>query len=118
MKMDEETISEILVADSDSESGAEASDIEDELEVGGEEEQEQQISAEEDKQQAETSGGRLPTWGPPQGRNKNIHPFVGPPKGMKKSEAPHINKDSSPLSVLMLFFTEILHLLLYTTSNT
>ena len=30
---------------------------------------------------------------------------------MKKSEAPLINKDSSPLSVLMLFFTKIFHLL-------
>jgi len=40
----------------------------------------------------------------------NIHPFVGPAKGVKKSEAPRINKDSSPLSV-MLFFTEIFHLL-------
>jgi len=116
MKIDEETISEILVADSDSESGAEASDVEDELEGGGEEEQEQQASAEEDKQQAETSGGRLPTWGPPQGRNKNIHPFVGPPKGVKKSEAPHINKDSSPLSVLRLFFAEIFRLLVEQTN--
>jgi hypothetical protein len=53
-----------------------------------------------------TSGG-LPTWGPLQGRNTNIHPFVSPAKGLKKSEAPHINKDSSPLSVLM-YFTEIL----------
>jgi hypothetical protein len=30
---------------------------------------------------------------------------------VKKSEAPHINKDSSLLSVLMMFFTEIFHLL-------
>jgi hypothetical protein len=35
-----------------------------------------------------------------------IHPSVGPAKGVKKSEAPHINTDSFPLSVLMLFFTE------------
>ena len=35
---------------------------------------------------------------------------------MKKREAPHINKDSSPLSVLMLFFTEIFHLLLEQTN--
>jgi len=32
-------------------------------------------------------------------------------KGVEKSEAPHINKDSLPLSVLMLFFNEICHLL-------
>jgi hypothetical protein len=35
---------------------------------------------------------------------------------VKKSEAPHINKDSSPLSVLMLFFTEIFHLLVEQTN--
>jgi len=29
----------------------------------------------------------------------------------KKSEDPHINKDSSPLSLLTLFFIEIFHLL-------
>jgi len=33
-------------------------------------------------------------------------------KVWKNSEAPHFNKDSSPLSVFMLFFTEIFHLLL------
>jgi hypothetical protein len=42
--------------------------------------------------------------------NTNIYPFVGPTKGVKKSEAPHINKDSFPLSVL-IFFTEIFNLL-------
>jgi len=35
---------------------------------------------------------------------------------VEKSEAPHINKDSSPLSVLMLFFTKILHLLVEQTN--
>jgi hypothetical protein len=35
---------------------------------------------------------------------------------VKKSEIPHINKDSSPLSVLMLFFTEIFHLLVEQTN--
>ena len=39
-----------------------------------------------------------------------------PAKGVEKSEAPHINKDSSPLSVLMLFFTKILHLLVEQTN--
>jgi len=45
----------------------------------------------------------------------NIHPFVGPAKGLKKSEAPHINKDSSPLSVLM-YCAEIFHLLVEQTN--
>jgi len=80
IKLDEEAISEILVADIDSESGAEASDTEDYFE---EEEEEQQHVSAAVKPQASTSGG-LPTWGPPQGRNTNIHPFVGPAKGVKK----------------------------------
>jgi hypothetical protein len=34
----------------------------------------------------------------------NIHDFVGPPRGLKKIEAPHINKDSSPLALLTLIY--------------
>jgi len=114
IKLDEEAISEILVADTDSKSGSEVSNFEDYLEEEEEEEDQQQQASAEIKTQAATSGG-LPTWGPPQGRNTNIHPFVSPAKGMKKSEAPHINKDSSPLSVLM-FFTQIFHLLVEQTN--
>jgi len=77
--------------------------------------QQQQQASVDIETQAAMSGG-LPTWGPPQGRDTNIHPFVSPAKGVKKSEAPHINKDSSPLSVLMLFFTEIFHLLVEQTN--
>jgi hypothetical protein len=117
IKLAEEAIKEILVADTDSESGAEASDIEEYFEEEEEEQQQQQQqqASAEVELQAATSGG-LPSWGPPQGRNTNIHPFFGPAKGVNKSEAPHINKDSSPLSVLMLFFTEIFHLLVEQTS--
>ena len=108
IKLDKEAISEILAADTDSESGAEACDVEDYFEEEEEEEEQlQQQASAEVKLQAATSGGLL-TLGPPQGRNTNIHPFVGPAKGVKKSEAPHINKDSSSLSVLM-FFAEIFH---------
>jgi len=42
--------------------------------------------------------------------------FVDPAKGLKNIEAPHINKDSSPLAVLMLFFTEIFSLLVEQTN--
>ena len=122
MKLQEEAVSEILVVDTDSESGAEASDFEDyfgeeeeEEDEEEEEEQQQQQASAEIQPQTATSGG-LPTWGPPQGRNTNIHPFVGPAKGVKESEAPHINTDSSPLSVLLLFFTEIFHLLVEQTN--
>ena len=119
IKLDEPALSEILVADTDSESGAEASDLEDEF---SESEKELEASAQDGEPQAVISGGGSPTWRPSQGRNIKIHPFVGPAKGLKNCDAPHINKDSSPLAVLMLFFTEIFLLLVeqttYTTSNT
>jgi hypothetical protein len=63
-----------------------------------------------------TSGEASPTRGSPQRRNINIHPFVCPAKGVKNSEAPHINKDSSPKSVLMLFFTQNFQLLVEQTN--
>jgi hypothetical protein len=113
IKLDEPAISEILVADTDSESGAEASDLEDEFSESAEE---LEASAQEDEPQAATSGGGSPTWGPPQGRNIKIHLFFGPAKGLKNSESLHINKDSSPLAVLMLFFTEIFLLLVEQTN--
>jgi len=125
IKLDKEAIGEILVADTDSKSGSEASDF-DYFEEEEEEEdqhhrhhhhcqQQQQQASAEIETQAATSGG-LPTWGSPQGRNTNIHLFVGPAKGVKESEASRINKDSSPLSVFMLFFTEIFHLLVKQTN--
>jgi hypothetical protein len=44
--------------------------------------QQQQPASAEVEPQAATSG-RLPTWGPPQGRNTNVHPFVSPAKSFK-----------------------------------
>jgi len=85
--LDEEGISEILVADTDSESGSEANDFEEEEEEEDQQQQQQlqlqQQASADTETQAATSGG-LPTWGPPQGRNTNIHPFVGLAKGVKK----------------------------------
>ena len=85
IKLDEEAISEILFTDRDSESGSEASNSKVSFEEEEEErdQQQQQQASAEIETQAATSGG-LPTWGPPQGRNTNIHPFVGPAKGVKK----------------------------------
>ena len=79
IKLEGEAISEIVVADSDSESGAEASDVEDYFEEEEEEEQQQQEQQQEASAEVEpqaATGGRLPTWGPPQGKNTNIHLFV------------------------------------------
>jgi len=54
IKLDELGISEILVADTASESGAKASDLEDEF---CESEEEQEASAQEDEPQATSGGG-------------------------------------------------------------
>jgi len=97
LKPDEEAITEILVADTDSESGADVSDggggdgddddgggggggDEEEDEQQQQEEQQQllQQASAQDKPQAAASGRGLPPWGPPQGRNTNVHPFIGP----------------------------------------
>jgi exoribonuclease R len=125
IKLKEEAISEILVADTDSESGAEASNVEDEFEEEEgrrqrrrrphKQQQQKQQDCAEDEPQVATSGRGLSTWGTPQGSNKNFHPFVGPPKGVNKKKALHINKDSLPLSVLMSS-TEIFHLLVEQTN--
>jgi hypothetical protein len=37
-----------------------------------------------------------------------IHKFTGEPSGLRQNEAPHMNKDLSPLSTFMLFFLEII----------
>ena len=69
LKLDEEAISEILVADTDSESGAEVSDVGEEFEEEEDEQQQQQEqqlllqqASAQDKPQAATSGGGLQTW--------------------------------------------------------
>jgi len=63
IKLKEEAISEILVFDTNLESIAEASDVEDDFQEE-EEEQQQQASAEVEPQAA--TSGRIPTWEPPQ----------------------------------------------------
>ena len=76
LKLDEQAISEILVADTDSESGAEVSDVEEEFEEEDEQQEEeeeeeqllvQQASA-QDKPQAATSGDGLTPCGTASGR--------------------------------------------------
>ena len=68
LKLDEEAISKILVVDTDSESGAKFSDVEEEFEEEEEEQQQEQLlvqqASAQDKPQAATSGGGLPPWGP------------------------------------------------------
>jgi hypothetical protein len=51
---------------------------------------------------------------PPKPQKHVVHTFIGAPKG-KSSEAAHITKESTPLSVLLLF-AEIITLLVAETS--
>jgi hypothetical protein len=44
------------------------------------------------------------------------HTFIGAPKG-KSSEASHITKESTPLSILLLFFAEIITVLVVETDR-
>jgi hypothetical protein len=48
--------------------------------------------------QAEMSG-RLPNWGLPQGRETNIHPFVGPAKVVKKVRLHNQNRQLTTVCV-------------------
>jgi len=89
IKLKEEAIGELMVADTDWESGAEGNDAEDEFEEeeeqdeeeeeeeGQQQQQQQQQASTEVKPYTATSGG-LPTWETPKGMNTNIHLFVGP----------------------------------------
>ena len=46
-----------------------------------------------------------------------VHTFIGGPRGKRNSEAPHINNSSSPLSVFLLYFAEIITLLVEETNR-
>ena len=77
-------------------------------------------SASEDEDVIEnvTSQQRQSTQGilPPYPRMRVLHPFTGATKG-KSSEAAHVTLQSTPLSVLMLFFVEIITLLVVETNR-
>ena len=47
---------------------------------------------------------------PPKPRRRVVYIFIGTPKG-KNSEAAHITRQATPLSILLLFFSEIIILL-------
>jgi hypothetical protein len=37
-----------------------------------------------------------------------VHPFIGAFSGLKIQEAPHVNKDSSPITFFCLFFMDVM----------
>jgi hypothetical protein len=57
-------------------------------------------------------------WTRPSGPHRCVaHTFTGGPRGKRNSEAPHINNSSSPLSVFLLYFAEIITLLVVETNR-
>ena len=52
-------------------------------------------------------------WKLPNGPHRSVgHTFTGGPRGKRVSEAPHINDGSNPLSFSLLYFAEIISLLM------
>jgi hypothetical protein len=57
-------------------------------------------------------------WTRPSGPQKGVvHTFTGGPRGKRNAKAPHINSSSSPLSVFLLYFAEIITLLVVETNR-
>jgi hypothetical protein len=40
-----------------------------------------------------------------------VHPYTGGPSGLRIQEVPHMNMDSTPIIVFLLFFREVIQLL-------
>jgi hypothetical protein len=55
--------------------------------------------------------------GPPQHDRRGSNNFSGGAVGINLNTAPHVNKDSTPLCVFMLYFTAIIHLLVVETNR-
>jgi len=53
---------------------------------------------------------------PPKPQKRVVHTYIGASNG-KSSEAVHLTKESTPLSVLLLFFAEIITLLVLDTNR-
>ena len=57
-------------------------------------------------------------WTRPSGPQRGVvHTFTRGPRGKRNSEAPHLNDSSSPLSVFLLYFAEIITLLVVETNR-
>jgi len=57
-------------------------------------------------------------WTRPFGPQRGVvHTFTGGPRGKRNSEMPHLNDSSSPLNVFLLYFAEIITLLVVETNR-
>jgi hypothetical protein len=52
-----------------------------------------------------------------QANQPHVHQYTGSDRGKKQNEAPHINKDSSPLSIFVLSFVSVIDLLVTETNR-
>jgi hypothetical protein len=59
------------------------------------------------------SGSQANIWSRPQHpwNSGGVHPFIGVLSGLKIQEAPHENEDSSPIAIFILFFMDVIQLL-------
>jgi len=64
----------------------------------------------------QSGSGQQGTW--PSGPQRGVvNTFTGGPRGKRNSEAPHLNNSSSPLSAFLLYFAEIITLLVVETNR-
>jgi hypothetical protein len=58
-------------------------------------------------------------WSRPQNswNSGGVHPFTGSPSELRIQEPPHVNKDSTPVTVFLLFFMEAIELLVAETNK-
>ncbi|PNF42631.1 hypothetical protein B7P43_G01270 [Cryptotermes secundus] len=78
----------------------------------GVEESESEIDFDEDPSSSSA------TWGPPhQHGRRHVNNYSGGAVGLNTNEAPHVNKDSTPFCIFMLYFAGIIHLLVEETNR-
>jgi len=81
-----------------------------ELDCDAHSSEDEDISAQCDSDPGGTTDANFTQWT----NNTNcptVHKFAGGPGGFRQAEVPHISKDSLPPSIYMLFFFEIIQLL-------
>jgi hypothetical protein len=74
---------------------------------------------EHDEDSAAASGSQVHNWPRPQDtwNSGGVHPFTWHPSRVRIQEAPHVNKDSTPITIFLLFFMEVIQLLVAETNK-
>jgi hypothetical protein len=72
-----------------------------------------------DEDSAIASVSQVHIWSRPQNTWNfgHVHPFTGGPSGVRIQEVPHVNNDSTPVTVFLLFFMEMIQLLVAETDR-